>query len=148
MTRRKKKKDLKKRLLILLTMLRSLPAIKNLRRPHIIHRHLTSQEPTDNFRAAATCVSSCSSGPAALQGQEEGSVRKYSCKAEMNFCENTVGHFSYWCGLPCSKHWFKSLLWQIYTRNELLKLHQWKKSAQTRLRQTRIPVGRLLPLCD
>lgn len=38
----------KKRLLILLTMLRSLPAIKTLRRLLIVHRHLTSQELTSH----------------------------------------------------------------------------------------------------
>lgn len=53
----------KKRLLILLTMLRSLPAIKNLRRLHIIHRHLTSQEPTFHKSGmAAICFTSCKSG--------------------------------------------------------------------------------------
>lgn len=138
-----------KRFLFLLTMLRSLPAIKDLRRPHIICQHLTSQEQTFHSLGMAVIVSlHAKQGLATLQGQKEGSVHQYSHKTAPNPCENTVEHISYWCGLPWFKHWCKSLQWQIYTRNELLKLHQWLSSGQTRLRQTGVPVGWLLPTCD
>lgn len=107
-------------------MLRSPPAIKNLRRLHIIRRHLTPKElMLDNLGMAAMRFTPCKAG------QEEGSVQKCSCETVGDLCENTVGCSHTGVAYLASNSGVNHDKQQLCARNELLKSQQWKKRLWT-----------------